>query len=984
MPTFPTLGARHLPLLLALLAGTAACADVPGGQAGETRAILASIDALNEAAIRAWMTPEEVPALFRLLDQGVCAAHAESHFPSVTAASHAVIWTGAAGDVHGVTANSLPRLPRDAHTVLETTNGFHYSTLSAEPIWITAGKAGVPVAGHHVTQGPGVPGYPAVAGERTAVQQARRAESARILERTDVNVLNGYNRIVEGQRVVTGADVTWVEPAEAPWANLEGLGSVLPPLPFYRDLPEGGRLHGVMVALPAEGSDAVADAGAGTDAESAAATGEAGAAAEPATYNAMLLGMQRDADRAVMARAVPVESTPPGRERPLARHFADALEVEVEGGRIHVQPRLFEVSPDGRDFLLYQPPLQVVEGNREDLTLAYDREGGGWTGNAGNAVYLRGGFGPRLTEGGDGTAEARFLETAEHLLLRFSQGSRWLWNTWEPRLLLDYFPLADEIDHRLIGFLDPNSPGYTPEMAERVVAFRTRTWQMVDRWLATLEELALEADAALFVTGDHGMRGNWRLFLPNLALQQAGLLVLDAAGEVDLSRTRAVSTHGYWVTVNRTAFRGGIVPPEEEAEVRAAVVAALEGVRTPEGNRVVTRTFTPEQYPDLGLGGPAGGDVYWGTAPGFRSSGAIRGEGVIADSWIGGDHGFPPDEPDMYTVFCALGGGFESGRIPPVRTTVVASTVAEYLGMPAPADAVGTSVLAWMRRGGDPLEAALRERIEAEARALAEEGGDGEALRVAVAFRDISTAHRVGILEDRPFHAASTMKVPVLYELYRQHDDRRLDVGDPVRVRNTFRSVHDGSPYTLESDADTELLEALGGTLPARRLAHGMITVSSNLATNILLEELGPEAVQARMDHLGAGEMRVRRGVSDIPAFEAGYSNETTARGLLRVMELVAGCVELSRPVCDEVHGILEDQVYRSEIPAGLPAGTRVGNKTGSITRIRHDAAIVHREGRSPYLLVILTEGFDDGDRASTLMADLSRIVWEAVGTGGG
>jgi len=972
MPTLSSLDALgpgrrstgRLPLLLALLAGTAACADVPGGQTGESRAILASIDALNEAAIRAWMTPEEVPALFRLLDQGMCAAHAESHFPSVTAASHAVIWTGAAGDVHGVTANSLPRLPRDAHTVLETTNGFHYSTLSAEPIWITAGKAGVPVAGHHVTQGPGVPGYPAVEGERTSEQEARRAESARILEQTDVNVLNGYNRIVEGQRVVTGADVTWVEPAEAPWANLEGLGAILPPLPFYRDLPEGGRLHGVMVVLPAEGPDAVANA-------------------EPATYNAMLLGLERDAELAVMARAVPVESTPPGGDRPLAQHFAAALEVEVEGGRFHVQPRLFEVAPDGRDFLLYQPPLQVVEGNREDLTLAYDREAGGWTGNAGNNVYLRGGFGPRLTEGGDGTAEARFLETAEHLLLRFSQGSRWLWDTWEPRLMVDYFPLADEIDHRLMGFLDPASPGYTPEMAERVVEFRTRTWQLVDRWLATLEELAREAGAALFVTGDHGMRGNWQLFLPNLALQEAGLLVLDEAGEVDLSRTRAVSTHGYWVTVNRTAFRSGIVPPEEEAEVRAAVVAALEGVRTPDGNRVVTRTFTPEQYPDLGLGGPAGGDVYWGTAPGFRSSGALRGEGVIVDSWVGGDHGFPPDEPDMYTVFCALGGGFEAGRFPPVRTTVVAPTVAAYLGMPAPADAVAPSVLDWMRRGADPLEEALRDRIDAEARALAEEGGDAEALQVAVAFRDLSTAHRVGILDDRSFHAASTMKVPVLYELYRRHDDGRLEVGDPVRVRNTFRSVHDGSPYTLESDADTRVLEALGGTLPARRLAHGMITVSSNLATNILLEELGAEAVQARMDHLGAGEMRVRRGVSDIPAFEAGTSNETTARGLLRVMEVVAGCVELSRPVCDEVHGILEDQAYRSEIPAGVPAGTRLGNKTGSITRIRHDAAIVHREGRSPYLLVILTEGFDDGSRASALMADLSRIVWEAVGDGG-
>jgi beta-lactamase class A len=293
--------------------------------------------------------------------------------------------------------------------------------------------------------------------------------------------------------------------------------------------------------------------------------------------------------------------------------------------------------------------------------------------------------------------------------------------------------------------------------------------------------------------------------------------------------------------------------------------------------------------------------------------------------------------------------------------------------VPRPADATGASVLATLRAGGDPLERALRERI----------GAEGDSVRVAVAFHDLESARRIEIDAGRVFHAASTMKVPILYELFRRHDDGLLDVDAPFPIHNTFRSVHDGSPFTLESDQDEGILGALGSTLPTRRVAHGMITVSSNLGTNLLLEALTPEAVQARMDRMGAGEMKVRRGVSDIPAFEAGFSNETTARGLLRVMEIVARCEGVSRESCAAMHEILEAQSYRSEIPAGLPPGTRVGNKTGSITRIRHDAAIVHPPGRAPFLLVVLTEGFADGAHASEVMADLARLVWSSV-TGGG
>ncbi|CAN5647551.1 hypothetical protein BH23GEM11_BH23GEM11_06360 [soil metagenome] len=685
-PRHPLRSSRPIALLtLALATGACAAGDPeapPARPPSADRAILVSIDALSERILRETLTTEEAPALYRVFDQGMCAEHAVSHFPSVTAASHAVLWTGAWGNVHGVTSNTMPLLPRDQHTVLETTNGFHYSTLSAEPLWITAGKAGVPVAGHHVTQAPGVPGYAPIDGSRTPEQEARRAESARILALPNVNVMNGYNRIVERQRVVTGADVEWLEPQAAGWSGLETLehaGSAFPLRAFRLELAEGGPLHGLVIA---------------GDPTAPREAGESGESGESSRYPRVLLSLDAKVAGAVTARAAPLESESLDEGRELARRFSGALEVPVEGGRLYVQVRLFEVAADGRDFVLYQPPLHVVEGNRDDLMLAYDRGIGGWTGNSGFFAYRTGALGPKLTDGGDGTAEARYLETAEHLLRQFNLGSEWLWRTHEPRLLMDYFPLSDAIDHELLGYMDPDGPGFSAGQAAAVRDFRARVWRLVDRRVAHLEQMANEAGAALFVTGDHGMRASWNLFLPNLALLEAGLLFLDDEGSIDLSRTQAVSPNGYWITVNRTAYREGIVPPEEEARVVAAVRQALEGVRGADGGRVVTRTLTPETDPEFGIGGPTGGDVYWGTALGYRASSSIQGSGgPVRETTLTAGHGFAPDEPDMYTVFCALGGGFQAGRIPSVPTTVVAPTVAEWAGIPRPADAVGVSVL---------------------------------------------------------------------------------------------------------------------------------------------------------------------------------------------------------------------------------------------------------------------------------------------------
>jgi beta-lactamase class A len=246
---------------------------------------------------------------------------------------------------------------------------------------------------------------------------------------------------------------------------------------------------------------------------------------------------------------------------------------------------------------------------------------------------------------------------------------------------------------------------------------------------------------------------------------------------------------------------------------------------------------------------------------------------------------------------------------------------------------------------------------------------------VAVAWRplDGKPGEELLINPDLQFHAASTMKVPVMIELFRQVEAGQRTLDDTVLVTNQFTSIHDGTPYTLSAteDSDGEIYKAMGTRLSYRALVEAAITVSSNLATNILIEHLGAKNVQATVDRLGASGMQVLRGVEDQKAFDAGKNNTTTARGLLTLFEAIGTGKAVSPAASASMIDILKRQQFRTGIPAGLPAGTVVAHKTGSITRIRHDAGIVY--SKRPYVLVVLVRGIQDSKVSDALIASISR-----------
>jgi len=250
--------------------------------------------------------------------------------------------------------------------------------------------------------------------------------------------------------------------------------------------------------------------------------------------------------------------------------------------------------------------------------------------------------------------------------------------------------------------------------------------------------------------------------------------------------------------------------------------------------------------------------------------------------------------------------------------------------------------------------------------------------QVGLAYIDLGSGDTLFLNADTSFHAASTMKVPVMIELFRKANTGSFRMDQGLLLVNEFASLVDGSPYSLDpnSDSDSTLYHRIGQRVRVDTLLRLMITRSSNLATNTLITLVGAAEVTSTMRSLGAQRIQVLRGVEDGKAFEKGLNNTTTARDMAIILRAIEEGRAASPSATREMLGILLAQEFNERIPAGLPAGTPVAHKTGDITAISHDAAIVYPPGRKPYVLVVLTRGITDPKESDKLIADISRIVY--------
>lgn len=249
----------------------------------------------------------------------------------------------------------------------------------------------------------------------------------------------------------------------------------------------------------------------------------------------------------------------------------------------------------------------------------------------------------------------------------------------------------------------------------------------------------------------------------------------------------------------------------------------------------------------------------------------------------------------------------------------------------------------------------------------------------ALAFKNLQTGEEILINEKINFHAASTMKTPVLIEAFKQAATGKFKITDPILVKNEFKSIVDGSLYSLNAvdDSDSLLYTKVGTKLPVYDLLYLMIIKSSNLATNIIIDLVGAQNVNKTMREMGANDIQVLRGVEDTKAFQKGMNNTTTAYDQMLIFNAMAKGNIVDKKSSDAMVKILLDQAFNDKIPAQLPREVKVAHKTGWIKGINHDAGIVYLPDGRKYVLVLLSKDLVDEKAGVAAMANASKIIYD-------
>ena len=251
---------------------------------------------------------------------------------------------------------------------------------------------------------------------------------------------------------------------------------------------------------------------------------------------------------------------------------------------------------------------------------------------------------------------------------------------------------------------------------------------------------------------------------------------------------------------------------------------------------------------------------------------------------------------------------------------------------------------------------------------------------VAVAYLNLSDpSDSLFVNIDEAFHAASTMKVPIMIELFKQQAEGKINLQDTIVLKNEFKSIVDGSLYSMDiaDDSDDVIYSKIGTEVTLYDLMVPMITVSSNLATNVLIEIVDAKKVTQTMRDLGTKKIEVLRGVEDQKAYDLGLSNSTTARDLLVIMKAISQGEAGTKEDTEIMLNILKAQEWNDMIPLYLPKEVEVAHKTGSITGVHHDAAIVYPPNASSYVLVLLSKNLRDFDKGTKQLAEISKTFYD-------
>jgi beta-lactamase class A len=235
---------------------------------------------------------------------------------------------------------------------------------------------------------------------------------------------------------------------------------------------------------------------------------------------------------------------------------------------------------------------------------------------------------------------------------------------------------------------------------------------------------------------------------------------------------------------------------------------------------------------------------------------------------------------------------------------------------------------------------------------------------MAYAVLDLTTGDRFGHLESEVFPTASTIKIAILYELFRRADEGSIDL-DEMRALDRRHAV--GGSGVLQELGTPSLSLRDYGTL--------MVTLSDNTATNVLIDALGAEAITKRMAGLGLPATRLRRRMIDLEAARRGDENVSTPAELVRLLQLIHAGDGLTAKRRNELLAILK-KPKSSPLRRGTPSTIEVANKPGGLAGVEVDAGLVFVPGR-PYVLAVMTTYLRDTQAGARAIEDASRAVYE-------
>ena len=616
-----------------------------------------AVDGGGQELVEGFLRDGALPNLARLRDEGAFSDGMVTAFPSKTAPSFSMIWTGLPGAATGITGNTVLALPPDEHSLLDTRDGFSAEVLRADPLWIRAARAGRRAVALHTTHT-----FPLAA--------ATRALSGS--ERDRLFLLTGYGDVRLPPETLNERRAPLLAEPPVP------LPPMVPPPPEPADAP----------LLPVRGWGTAGFSGC-----SSTMTRIRQWAGTPSGCWPNLPSPGLPRSRRCSWPASGSVPRRPSRVRSARNRAAAAVEFQV---------RAFAAEPPSPGaparFTVFRSGASGVAIHPESAWR--QRLGEPWWPRAlGAPEYASGRLGRPRAEGGNGDAEARLLEVAAAVADAALTHLEAAASLPEWSLIALYLPIVDEMGHLLYGMLDERLPSHDPSLAADLRPVLRAAFGEVDRVLGRLLALAETAGAHLLVVSDHGMAGTDRLVHLNVALQEAGLLSFGPEGAVDLSRTKAMllTTADGSIGLNRAARPEGIVPPEEEERVLDAVRSALLAIRA-DGEPVISGFLEPSAHGLVRPGGASTGDLFPLLRPGFLPSARPAAE-VVRPVRSAGNHGFLPTRRDMLALLGAWGPRIPAGTEWRRASALdVAPTAFDLLGMPPDSSLPGRSLL-----GGSPL-----------------------------------------------------------------------------------------------------------------------------------------------------------------------------------------------------------------------------------------------------------------------------------------